>query len=411
MMKAGLLVVGFLVCAACGKTVIADEGIDIVSGLQNLQELKASDYFSRLRFVPLETPEDALIGRRPQWQVTDQYVIVSTQNQCFLFEKESGRFLRRIGHTGEDPEAYRSEHGIVDAVNDRMFFRGDRGTVVEYGLDGKWKGKFTRPAPEAENLPSFFPLAGDTLVGLFEDMTGGQKERLMIYTKAGDSILCLPNESPLPSFEMTQISVINRFGEVDIAGLTGMQGLLFVGGEDPEIGSVTFLGHTPFWKYKGKTYLKEVYNDTIYQVSTQGLRPHTVFHLGEHHWPAGERFRKDKDKAVSVLQVMETGDLFFFRLAFAVYSKEKQKYYNGIYHKSTGSVHINHLAEGVTDDIYDFFPLYPIAVSPSGQLMAVLSAEEIAMWIDENGASALPADLAHLVQVREDDNPVLVFIE
>ena len=55
----------FVSCKNQEKRIIHSNVIDIEHGLQNLTRLKTSDFGKTIRYIPLETTDDGLVGRNP----------------------------------------------------------------------------------------------------------------------------------------------------------------------------------------------------------------------------------------------------------------------------------------------------------------------------------------------------------
>ena len=107
-MKQLLVCLALLSLCACkggqpeGETL---EVIPLASAFENQTELKASDCFSRVRYVALETTDDCLVGDEPVVRIApDKVIVMTSQRQCFAFDKQTGKFLHPIGHVGDDPE-------------------------------------------------------------------------------------------------------------------------------------------------------------------------------------------------------------------------------------------------------------------------------------------------------------------
>lgn len=60
----------------------------------------------------METNDSCLIGMSPSVNILQDKLLVTTgQDQCFLFDKATGRFLTSVGHVGNDPEGYSTLEG------------------------------------------------------------------------------------------------------------------------------------------------------------------------------------------------------------------------------------------------------------------------------------------------------------
>ena len=150
-----LLATTLLSCQADKSKGNGIEHIAIESAFEHPTELKASDCFSHVRYIPLETSNSCLIGDDPQLKVTRDYIIVMTrQKQCLLFDKQSGKFLRSIGHTGDAPGACRELYGWLNEASGRLHFPAIHyQTSAVYDLDNRFIGLQKEvPAPPAGSI-------------------------------------------------------------------------------------------------------------------------------------------------------------------------------------------------------------------------------------------------------------------
>lgn len=107
------------------------------------------------------------------------------------------------------------------------------------------------------------------------------------------------------------------------------------------------------------------------------------------------------------------GDLevILFRFVTNLYNK-KRKNYNALYRKSDGRVLVSPFDNKIIDDKNGFLPLQPLSVSVKGEFAALLPAEDVFNWFEGNGVDAtLPAEIAALKKVGEEDNPVVAILE
>ena len=104
--------------------------IEVGKAISSPAELKASDYFDEIRYVPLEI------------KLLDKYILItSADRQCLLFDKATGKFKCQIGHVGKDPGGYRNVDCLVDELNGRLLFNGWGHDLISYNLDGNYIGK------------------------------------------------------------------------------------------------------------------------------------------------------------------------------------------------------------------------------------------------------------------------------
>lgn len=384
------------------------EVIPLGAAFDQQTELKTSDCFKKIRYVPLETTDSVLVGPGA-WAVVlnDWIVVTSGRKLCQLFDKQTGRFIRSIGHVGEDPEGYSTVHGgWQNPGADKLFFPGWNGKMVAYGADGRFDHIWTPPiaAPAFPAVASFDYLGADLIAGYYS-ATDSVPARLALFR--GDEIVSdrwLPidtqGEKAVAPEDIAAISVLRDGGD----------GVLIIKYKDNR-SSITSLGNGCFWHNDGELYFRQAFNDTIYQVSAdKELRPVRVLDPGAHAWTYNERF-DDKKDAIYPTKFMENADVILFRFMTNVYT-DKGKTYNALYRKADGTVKVYPFEEKITDDLNGFLSLQPISISSAGEFAALLSSEEVVQWFEDNaGKTDLPAAVSVLKKVGEEDNPVVVIME
>ena len=139
----GLSVLFLSVFFSCGQTK-KTEGLEVIpieAAYLHPTTLKASDYFRKIRYVPLETNDHALVGSDPVvWISGDRLIVSSNQKQCLSFDKATGRFVSSIGHIGNDPEGSQSLFGWMNAAAGHVYFPAGNGRSVVYDKDGNFVG-------------------------------------------------------------------------------------------------------------------------------------------------------------------------------------------------------------------------------------------------------------------------------
>ena len=88
--------------------------------------------------------------------------------------------------------------------------------------------------------------------------------------------------------------------------------------------------------------------------------------------------------------------------------KEDNKGYIGLYDKKTGATIMGEIEKGFQDDLAGFAPFYPIRTNSKGQLVGVMTMEDIDKWLEKHPDAKRPVFIDTLV---EDANPVLVVVE
>ena len=128
-------------CSGGGETKVAKlEAIPLGVAFENQTELKTSDCFKKIRYVALETTDSCLVGQGAYATILNDWIVVTSgRDRCQLFDKKTGRFIRSVGHVGEDPEGYSNVHGgWQNPYTGQLSFHGWKNEIVVYGADGRF---------------------------------------------------------------------------------------------------------------------------------------------------------------------------------------------------------------------------------------------------------------------------------
>ena len=165
--------VACLFLAACsdgGETKVAKlEAIPLGVAFENQTELKTSDCFKKIRYVALETTDSCLVGQGAYATILNDWIVVTSgRDRCQLFDKKTGRFIRSVGHVGEDPEGYSDVYGgWQNPYTGQLSFHGWKNEIVVYGADGRFDHIWT-PSVSVDEFPAmgvFDYLDADLIAG------------------------------------------------------------------------------------------------------------------------------------------------------------------------------------------------------------------------------------------------------
>jgi len=395
-------------CSGGGTKVAKLEVIPLGAAFDNQTELKTSDCFKKIRYVALETTDSCLVDKGASVTILNDWLVVVSGRNCQLFDKETGRFVRTVGHVGEDPEGCSTVHGgWQNPYTGKLSFAGWKGSFVMYGADGRFDRTWTPPIVSGAfpNISAFTYLDAEVIAGYYS-ASDSLPARVALFR--GNEII------RVDSLLMGQSEENGIAGVNDIAMISVLQdggsGVVLIKGKDGR-SAIYSLGNTYFWNIDKELYFRHSYNDTIYQVSAvEGLQPVRVLDLGAYGWAYNERF-EDKKDAIYPTKFMENKDVIFFRFMTNVYN-DKRKTYNVLYRKADGTVKVCLFDERIIDDMNGFLPLQPISVSSSGEFAAILPSEEVVSWFEDNaGKMDIPSEVVALKKVGEEDNPVVAIME
>lgn len=392
-----------LAAACSGTSQTKVEGlcaIDVAEAMEKHQELKLSDLGKEVRYVALETTDSCLIDGNPNILLLDKHIVVFSYKDCFLFDKASGRFISKIGHQGDDPEAYSYAQPMYNDVDGMLYFKREPNGLQKYDLQGKYRGKVTIPTPP--KAPNEFVFADSLIIGHYNNVALQYNTRsLVLFNSKGEQIDTIASLLPvLPEKKVNDIASISvkKFG---IGGFVLTQ--FSDGNYSAGISGIPFL-----WKSNGKVQFKECFNDTVYTVEQNNLIPYIAFSTGKWHWGADARTdSKNNEERLLMTTVFETDNTIFFQCIRGVYSDEAEVF-NGIYDRKTGSTGMYPEKEGIKDDLTNYAPFHPQTCSSQGEYATIVGSDKVLEWLEEHPDEVEKEKLAILKTLTEDSNPVVI---
>lgn len=408
----GLAALSLSVLSSCNRTP-ETEGLEVIpieKAYQHPTSLKASDYFKKIRYVPLETTDQGLVGSNPiVWICGDRLIVTSNQKQCLSFDKATGRFISSIGHIGNDPEGSQSLLGWLNADAGHIYFPAGNGRSVVYDKEGNFVGD----QHDLEITDGFYGIDtydywdANTLVEHLP-ATDNKPDRIILFRDT-TLLASFPShgevQSPLSGI-MADIQGINVQKDKE----TG-HNAVYITFKDG-IKNCLLPSEQIFW-HKGKElFFRETFNDTIYRVETTGLVPVKRFDFGAMRWDRKDRYNPEKDQAIYPVDIYESDDLLWLRFVVGLYHEGGWEIYNALYDKTKKEVKVAPFKEGVQDDLNGFLPLQPSFAAPSGEFAQLVSAGSVVEWFEEHaGEEDWPEEVKALRNLAEEDNPVVILME
>ena len=410
----GALCAGMLMACSSGTENMQGQ-IDVLPAFENLTELKVSQLGKNIRYVPLETTDSSLIGGSCKVCLLEDKIMVTygarSESHCFLFDRETGKFIREIGHKGEDPRGYSEAKAYVHPVTGHLYFHRMPNKLIKYNQEGEFLGEVEMP----NGLPSgFYPLLTKEGMLVYEGPAFNANHQSQLYWldeakgKTGD--VALPMVSNSEEIKPEGIQGISVFGSGSThMGLLGYTGAIQMTFKD-DVCAIYPFNYPAVWEMENGFRLHETFSDTVYQVKGLELEPYHVFNLGERRLAPADRGKKEgyEDK-LSITYVLETDHLIYFQCAKNLYGDFS--FYNGVYQKSNGEVVMNKVEEAFTDDLTGFLPFTPIAHTGKDEFAGILTIEQIQKWQEEHPDAKLEGALVPLKDLDFDANPVVVIVE
>lgn len=401
-----------LFLSACQGAKTTDKDLAVIplgQAFETPAKLKASECFKQIRYIPLETNDSCLIGMSPSVNILHDKLLVTTgQDQCFLFDKATGRFLTSVGHVGNDPEGYSTSEGCwLNHPLNQIYFAGWNNKQKIYDANGSYVGELSNPIKNTT-----FP--ANTIINYLDEQTmvahtsagGGKPDRVTVFRDSTVINQFMPSGQDTSVIGMNpenieSLSVVSNYG-------FGSK-MLFFTYKDGKAAAYP-MGDYFFWHQGKDIFFKEQFNDTIYQVTADALLPVSRFDFGKYRWESADRYDQEKDHAIYPTEIMEGNDMYFIRFATDMHTE--RMVYNAIYNKKNGLVKVSDYLSAIENDLNGFLPLQPESVSPDGEFAQIVSADQIVSWFEENADKAdIPSEIVALQQVGEEDNPVVVIME
>ena len=411
----GGVLAGLMMACSPASQDQAEGSIDVLPAFENLTKLKVSHLGKNIRYVPLETTDSSLIGSGCKASLLGDKIMVTYgmrgESHCYLFDSKTGKFVREIGHKGEDPRGYSEPKAYVHPVTGNLYFHRAPNKLIKYTQEGEFLGEVEMPNGLTSGL---YPLLTKDGMLVYEGETFNAQHQSQLYyldeAKGKTAEVALPDVVKSEEIDPSGIQSISVLGAgADVYGLLGYAGTIKVGFKDETQGLFMF-NYPAVWAMGDDYHFHETFGDTIYQVKGQELEPYRYFNMGERYLPKAERGKKEgNEEKLSITYVMETPHLIYFQCAKNLYNDLTM--YDGLYRKSDGVVMMNHIKEGFTDDLTGFAPFRPMNRTNDGGFVGMLKIEEIQDWLEEHPEVKLEGALAPLDGLADDANPVVVIVE
>lgn len=386
-----------LVVVSCSVKQDDENVIDIAEAMGNLSEKHfVQDFFSGISYVPLETDELSIIGKYPECIVTDNAILVASSYQNLkIFDRVEGKYIRDIGHVGTDPEGYAKDswgkvNFWVDIAQESIYLLGWDNDFLVYRMNGSYKDRIQFGA-ECVLSQNYYIMDSGRIWGHNKLKLSSEMPSVFYVDKSTKSLVSIAtwNQNLLPMDDVLSVSCllgssVAYGGDLSIAEFAG------------ERKYYTAINSPSLWKFSDMIRLKQAFNDTIYNVSENGLTPHLILELGKWHWSERQQLDVEGcDKKIAIDYVLENGKYIYFHFHRGLYLEESQSYC-GFYHKEK-KVLVCQKGDSLLDK-ENGQRIQIRGVSSDGCFFALLQSNELN---DEN---------RRRLGVEEEDNPVVAVL-
>lgn len=397
-MKTFYTILGTLLISSCVTNQKYKTQINVASAFDKpSKEIAVQDLFYDIKYVPLETNEYSSIGENPNIQIVDNFILVASSNQNLkLFNRNTGKYIREIGHIGKDPEGYMAIHGgeinfWVDETQKTIYFLGWNNDFVVYDFEGNFKEKIPLGDENHSLSLCYFVIDSDGIwghnkIGLDPHATSIFHGDAHTLVKTDISTLKLPVVS---INDIQQVTIVKDY--ITFGGTTALFSLTQNRKMNQTVGSPSI------WKSDNNIRYKEAFNDTIYNVTKTGITPYLILDLGKWHWDQAKQFEVEgSEKKIAIDYLLENNQYIYLHFNTGLYSEGKRQTYCGFYNKTNGKVIVvkgNSLLDRENGQ-----PLQLRRVSQDGSFVALLPVNK------------LSEKIFNQLEIKKGDNPVVVIL-
>jgi len=354
--------------------------LDMASVIDHPSKIVLSDFIESLSYIPLETTQECLIPANPDIKLTKDYIIVSSYQKCLLFNPKTGAFIREIGRSGRGPGEYRSTNGFFEDPSSIYYFTGWNGNLMKYSLNGKFLGSVEilgyDGSLETPSMPDKFTYLNKNLVVCnFININGLETKSLMIFNSNGEIVKVFPNKHIIKNVN----TAINT-------------------------------GTTSFHHVGNSTYYQEFYNDTVFMISSDRIKPYFILNRGKYRPPYESlwwRFDKRRQEKL-IYQPVYLESSRFITFEFNIFGDTIC--FLALYDKTSKSLKITEKNSGIKNDIDGFMDLSFKSVNESGELSGLIQPQDLIKWFENNKekTKSLKPELQRLKTTNLLDNPIVV---
>lgn len=411
----GILMFYFVLCGCLVNDSNIMKIINIQEGMNNLSDIRLSEVCKKISYVPLETLDSVLIGKYPKINVVSNKILVSSNRQpLFVFDKQTGKYLNKIGHRGDDPEAYVDDGWgnvsyWVDKKTELVYFQSnDMKGMLKYDMEGRFVDRIELPLVDKMDLYSSELFIDNDTIWLYNKLVSDRETPVLICFSGEDGELYWKKETDkevLPSFDKI-VNVEYLFGNQIDNG--GDQYKIYYA--DNKIYTYT-PNASSFCKIDGRLIFKECFVDTLYQLNQNEKSYYKSFDLGDFTWPYEQRCVKEvSEKRLYVDYVYGNNNILLAHLTQGLYgNRDRKKEYTMVYMLDKGVVRMsqNNVLINDIDSLMDV----SIWGASGNELFACLFANDFIVFKEQNEHKFCRDEFKELSFICSEDNPIIAFFE
>lgn len=376
-LKLLFLVFAVFILSFCSHRDMADkksiEIINLKNAYDNSRPVNITDISTDLNYIRLETKDECLTGTKLTVYSNDPYLIAIDRQKILLFNRKDGKFIREIGHKGNGPGEYSRTYSVMPYNEEKnIVYAGRNKKRYGYSLDGQLKDTLIIP----ELVSEIGNIDENTFAAFLPNYQGDEKNKIIIFNEKDSLIKTFPNYLSAPKTDAFFIWNPNSW----------------------------------FYKLNKQLFFYELFNDTLFHVSTNSLAPRFIFDMGLYSPPYEMKTSPqfEASKYFLIQTINESSKYLFCAFNFnkrnyiAIYDKDQKETIVNDYSAESG--------KGFINNINEFVPLEFSSINEKGELICTIEAYKIKQWFEKNPEKVLqlPEYLRGLINIKETDNPVII---
>lgn len=372
--------------------------IDIEGSMSSMQTIYVTDLAETVKYIPLETTDNSVIGNRPYIRKFRNTLLVASEKQpIMMFDIENGKFIKKIGNIGQGAKEYIPSYDRPvfwsDYTENFIFVKSADDKIQQYDSIGNYVGTIKLPK-EIGPLSGLSQVAADDYIYFYRNYLFDESEyditKVNYHTGKIASTITGKQKAINPEF-IGNLILFPGFGEIPVS-----PACLIYQMKDKCM-AFNYMEDPCLWNYSGYTYFKKRFNDTIYIVHDKRLQPHYMFNLGNKRIPYDDRFKTEEmqDK-ISVEYILESQKVLFFMCKTNHFHIEPNIYW-GVYNKLSHEVKISDKHQ-IKDESKGCMIEELHTATSDGEIIVLISIER---YMETSGNT----------QVKEDDNPIAVILK
>lgn len=346
--------------------------------LESLRDLPLfTDFAVTTEYIKLETNSHNLVGRINGLNYTEDFLFVASSHDLLMFERKTGRFIRKIGNRGKGPTEYQGFRAFeIDEPNKQIYMWDYfKKQFIVYGFKGNFVSAFGIEGFDNDNPEKFKLLADNKIIVCNNNDMGNGINSLFLLDRTGRILDSLPSKHQFKViFPLSLARNLNNH--------------------------LTLINNNEIsFKYK--------YSDTIYHITIGNklkLNPAYVFSTKEK-----VKHKYSDRKYAFLTELNETGRYLFFNHSrhFLMYDKGKEELSTVAYKKRKG-------IENDIDGGLPFWPRYTQGNTLATYYNTLELKENLTLEHFDQALVKNPKQKEELEKMvnslRIDDNPVIMIV-